>query len=137
VADAGKDALIAGLSAFAGALAFWVFAKIEEWWRRPRVVIEYGKDYPFRAEALFENGEKAEFLRVRVKNKGRGLAKRCKCFVRHITLKSGGHEARLPSDELMLTSWVPREARVAIMDIPSDADFLADIVHTLKVWRRL
>lgn len=116
-----------------GAFGFWLITKIEERWRKPSIRIEYGVDYPFRASALFENGQKAEFIRVRVKNEGRGTAKRCKCYIRHITLNAGGRLTRLPSEELMLTSWVPREAGVTVINIPSNLDFLADVAYTIKV----
>ncbi len=106
-----------------GALGFWLVSKLEEWWRKPKIRIEFGTDYPFRSEALFDDGQKAEFIRVRVKNDGRSTPKRCKCLVRHIALNSGGRKIRLPSDELMLTSWVPREAKVTVLNIPSGLDF--------------
>ena len=49
-----------------------------------------------------------------------------------ITLNAEGRLTRLPSEELMLTSWVPREAGVTVMNIPPDLDFLADVAHTIK-----
>jgi hypothetical protein len=33
----------------------------------------------------------------------------------------------------MLTSWVPREAKTTIMNIPAKWGFLADVAHTMKV----
>ena len=126
-------AIAAAAGGFMGAFGFWVVTKIESWWKRPQIRIEFGPDYPFQSEATFGDGQKAEFIRVRVKNDGRGTAKRCKCFVRHIALNRGGHITRLPSDELMLTSWVPREAKTTIINIPSGLDFLADLAFAVKV----
>jgi hypothetical protein len=99
----------------------------------PSLTVEYGLAYPFRSEALFTDGEQGEFVRVRVKNVGRGMAKRCKCYVRHISLDSSGRVTRLPSEELMLTSWVPREANTTIMNIPGGWGFLADVAYTRKL----
>jgi hypothetical protein len=125
-------AIAAAAGGFMGAFGFWLVTKIEEFLCRPRIIIGYGSDYPFRHTAIFERGEKGDFVRVRVSNVGRG-AKSVKCFVRHIALRSGGRLTQLPSDELMLTSWVPREANVAIRHIPPKLDFLADVAHTMKV----
>ena len=33
----------------------------------------------------------------------------------------------------MMTSWVPREAKLTVIHIPPQLDFLADIAHTIKV----
>jgi hypothetical protein len=122
----------AAAGGFIGSFGFWLITKIEDFWRRPRISLEFGEGYPFRSEAHYSDGERGEFVRVRVKNNGRGMAKRCKCYVHKITLDSGGRTTRLPSDELMLTSWVPREANVKIQNIPPRLDFLADIASTSK-----
>jgi hypothetical protein len=55
------------------------------------------------------------------------------CYIRHIRLHSGGQVTQLPSDELMMTSWVPREANVRVINIPPDLDFLADIAYTAQL----
>ena len=61
-----------------GAFGFWLVSKLDGYWSKPRIEIEYGSDYPFRAPALFQDGQQGEFVRVRVKNVGRSTAKRCK-----------------------------------------------------------
>ena len=114
----------------AGAAGFWIFTKLNDWWMRPVITIDYGKDYPFRDRALFSDGTEGEYLRVRVKNGGRSTARRAKCYVRHIRLYGLPTATFLPSEELMLTSWVPRERGATIMNIPSGLDFLADLVRT-------
>jgi hypothetical protein len=118
---------------FGGGFLGWLLGKIEQWWVKPRIVIEYGPDYPFVDTALFTTGEKGDFIRVRVKNKGRKTAARCKCYVRNITLKHRGAVKNLPSESLMLTSWVPREENVTIKNIPPHSAFFADVAYTMTV----
>ena len=126
-------AIASAAGGFMGAFGWWFITKLDGWWARPQVIIEFGPDYPFRDTALLPDGQQSEFLRVRVKNAGREIAKSCKCHVRHISLNSGGRSTQLPSDELMLTHWVPQEAKATIMHIPPKLDFLADLVRTTKV----
>lgn len=126
-------AIAAAAGGFMGSFGFWLIGKVDEWWTKPDIVIQFGAEYPFKASARLEDGRDAEFIRVRVKNFGRSTARKCKCYVRHIALSSGGRSTRLPSDELMLTSWVPREAKTTIINIPRDLDFLADLAYATRV----
>ena len=92
-----------------------------------------GRGYPFVDTATFSTGEKGDFVRVRVNNKGRRTAERCKCYVRNITTTQGGSKQILPSEDLMLSSWAPREEGVRIKNIPPRATFLADVAFAIKV----
>jgi len=130
----GLTILLTGVAAFAGALGAWFIGKVHEWWTAPKIKIKYGKDYPYRAHAFAIGGDQEmQFIRVRVANLGRSTARNCKCYVRDVTLKEkDGTKNDLPTAELMLTNWVPREAGVARMHIPRDLEFLADIAMTMK-----
>jgi hypothetical protein len=105
---------------------------IRERFTRPRVVIEYGSGHPFVDTAKFAGGGEEDFIRVRVCNKGRRTAERCKCYVRNIKLKKGGKVTALPSENLMLSSWVPREEGVTIKNIPPHAEFFADVAYACE-----
>ena len=119
-------------SFFGGGIVGWGLTKIEEWWRKPRVVIEYGSGYPFIDTAKFADGGESDFVRVRVRNSGRKTAERCKCYVRNIKLKKGGKIQELPTANLMLASWVPREEGVTTKNIPPKSEFFADVAYAYE-----
>ena len=90
-------------------------------------------------ENLFETngktptGAEYRFLHVQIKNVGRHTARACKVFVRNVTLiDNNDREVPLLSERLMRTNWVPREADLFSVDIPSNLDFLADIVRDFE-----
>ena len=116
--------------AFFGALGAVVIAGLNSWWRRPALEIKFLGGEPFETDAITAGGEVCRFLHVQVRNAGRSTARACKVFVRKIELiNQDGQRRRLNSEQLIQTNWVPREANLLSIDIPSNLDFLADIVH--------
>jgi len=120
-----------GIAAGGGLIALvghWLITLCYEKWRRPRLKIEFGSEYPFKSEAIFEDGKSGTFINICVKNFGSETARGCKVFVRKIRLDPDSPEEKaIPSAFLMQTQWVTTRTEIWEIDIPKGVEFHANI----------
>ena len=121
-------ALVSGL--FSGLLG----QRVEEWWYRPRLVVEFlSNEGGFRTEGTWREGDKEItqiYIRARVRNEGSHIAKRCRPYL--VKLEeihpSGTTPTRL-FDSLVLR-WPGNEFDAR--DIPRGINQFFDVVGVLK-----
>ena len=120
-----------GIAAGGGLVALighWLILLGYKRWRRPSLKIGFCSGYPYRSEAIVEDGKRGISVNICVKNTGAETARSCKVFVRKICLNPGSpKETEIPSAFLMQTRWVTTRTEIWEIDIPKCVEFYANI----------
>jgi len=68
---------IAGVSALVMAIIIFCIEIVKPWWLKPRIIIEFNNEKPFCRHATVEGTTREQYyVRIRVKNKGKSVARR-------------------------------------------------------------
>jgi len=90
-----------------GSIMIIALQKICEWLERPRLSIEFEQKEPFCREATIQgSGTQSYWIRIKVKNEGRTVAKRCVGKLMEIRKIENGNEEILTSFDPSALRWV-------------------------------
>jgi hypothetical protein len=133
VKDALTTAFIAGGAAIAGGLLNGAYQHLRDHHVRPKLVIDFEGTAANMEEVEYKDGDRVAseiYIRARVRNTGRQVAKRCRIFVASLAEvhPSGVMPTRLHDAKQL--AWAGYD--FSPLDVPPGVDFYADIARVSK-----
>ncbi len=133
MAEALRDAIIAGVSAIAGGLLSGAYQHLRDHLARPKLVIDFLSTAANQEDVEYKVGDKTIseiYIRARVRNDGRQVANNCRVFIAALsevhpvgTTPTSLHDAKQ-------LSWAGY--KFSPLDVPPGVDFYVDILRVSK-----
>lgn len=128
-------AWIAACSAIGGGLLSGAYQHLRDYWNRPVLEIDFGGDDSYIVETTehSSDGRDASYLyiRVRVRNTGRQVAKGCRVFLARLEeVHPSGQTTRTAFHDSRQLAWAG--LRFVPVDLPRGLEFYADVLRVSK-----
>jgi hypothetical protein len=135
MADTGWIAVIGAGAAIGGGLITGAFDLIRDWFSRPQLKLEYSGGDDCKVESTWESKGQTEtqiFIRVRLSNSGKRIARDCKVYLVGLTEVSNSTEHKTNFYDSMELSWPGYPQNFESRSVPSGIDMYANLVSVSK-----
>jgi hypothetical protein len=133
--DGFETALIAAIGGVVGGLVTGSYSHLRSWFTRPRLAVDYANDDGHLCSFDKKNWEdkdiSAVYVRIKVMNEGRRVARGCRVFLTGLEeVHPSGETTQTSLHEALVLGWPKRDFEPR--DIPRGVPFYADVVAVSK-----